>query len=96
MATCEDSSPSVGELWPDVDKLDDPSREDTSVPLCMCVMLRFTGRGWPWQLRTLISVLGTKATWIHCQMLLECLILDQKGAKVDPRGGISVDLVCCP
>jgi hypothetical protein len=27
----EDSSPNIGELWPDIDKLDDPPREDTSV-----------------------------------------------------------------
>jgi hypothetical protein len=31
MAMREDSSPSVGELWPDIDKLDNPSRKDTSV-----------------------------------------------------------------
>jgi hypothetical protein len=31
MATREDSSPSIGELWPDVDKLDNSSREDTSI-----------------------------------------------------------------
>jgi hypothetical protein len=30
-ATREDSSPSIGELWPNIDKLDDPPREDTSV-----------------------------------------------------------------
>jgi hypothetical protein len=30
-ATREDSSPSIGELWPDIDKLDDSSCEDTSV-----------------------------------------------------------------
>jgi hypothetical protein len=29
-ATHEDSSPSIRELWPDIDKLDDPSHEDTS------------------------------------------------------------------
>jgi hypothetical protein len=31
MATHEDSSPSVRELWPDIDKLDTPSCEGTSV-----------------------------------------------------------------
>jgi hypothetical protein len=30
-ATCEDSSPSIGELWPDIDKLDKMSCEDTFV-----------------------------------------------------------------
>jgi hypothetical protein len=30
-ATREDSSPSIMELWPDIDKLDDPPREDTFV-----------------------------------------------------------------
>jgi hypothetical protein len=31
MATCDDSSPSVVELWPDIDKLDNPSCRDTSI-----------------------------------------------------------------
>jgi hypothetical protein len=31
VAAREDSSPSIGELWPDIGKLDDPLREDTSV-----------------------------------------------------------------
>jgi hypothetical protein len=30
-AMCDDSSPSVVELWPDIDKLDNPSCGDTSV-----------------------------------------------------------------
>jgi hypothetical protein len=30
-AICEDSSPSIMELWPDIDKLDDPPREGTFV-----------------------------------------------------------------
>jgi hypothetical protein len=30
-ATCEDSSPSIGELWLDIDKLDEMPRGDTSV-----------------------------------------------------------------
>jgi hypothetical protein len=30
-ATREDSSPSIGELWPDIDELDDPPCKDTSV-----------------------------------------------------------------
>jgi hypothetical protein len=30
-ATREVSSPSIGELWPDIDKSDDPPHEDTSV-----------------------------------------------------------------
>jgi hypothetical protein len=28
---CDDSSPSVVELWPDIDKLDNPSCRDTSI-----------------------------------------------------------------
>jgi hypothetical protein len=31
VAIRENSSPSIGELWPDIDKLDDSSREDTSI-----------------------------------------------------------------
>jgi hypothetical protein len=31
-AICEDSSLSFGELWPDIDKLDDPPRKATSAP----------------------------------------------------------------
>jgi hypothetical protein len=31
VATREDSSPSVGELWPDIDELDNPLCKDTSV-----------------------------------------------------------------
>jgi hypothetical protein len=31
MTICEDSSSSVEELWPDIDKLDNPSYEDTFV-----------------------------------------------------------------
>jgi hypothetical protein len=30
-AMCDDSSPSVVELWPNIDKLDNPSCRDTSV-----------------------------------------------------------------
>jgi hypothetical protein len=30
-ATCKDSSPSIGELWPDIDKLDDPPCKDSSI-----------------------------------------------------------------
>jgi hypothetical protein len=30
-ATRDDSSPSIGELWPDIDELDDPPCKDTSV-----------------------------------------------------------------
>jgi hypothetical protein len=50
---------------------------------CVHAILRFTGKGRPRQLRTLINALGTKVTWIHLQTLLEHLILDQKGAEVD-------------
>jgi hypothetical protein len=31
IAPHENSSPSIGELWPDIDKLDDPPHEDTTI-----------------------------------------------------------------
>jgi hypothetical protein len=57
MATREDSSPCVGGLWPDIDKIDNL--------LCMRMMLWFMGKGQPCQLKILINDLGAKVIGIH-------------------------------
>jgi hypothetical protein len=62
-ATREDSSPSIRELWTDIDKLDDPPYKDTSV--VMHVMLCFAGKCRPHQLRTLVNALGMRVMTTH-------------------------------
>jgi hypothetical protein len=78
MAMCDDSSPSVVELWPDIDKLDNPSCGDTlEIPsLCVCVTLRFMEEGRMCLLRTLTGAVGMKVNVILCQTLLGRLTLD--------------------
>jgi hypothetical protein len=55
-------------------------------------MLQFAGKGRPRQLGTLVNDLGAKVSRTHCQTLLEHLILDKKGVKVDPHEG----MICRP
>jgi hypothetical protein len=84
-ATREDSSPSVGELWPNIDKLDNSSHEDTSIVHACIALIR--GK------RSVVPIENTNKH-SRCEGNRDSLTdiaamsnFRTKGMKVDPRGG---------
>jgi hypothetical protein len=85
VATHEDSRPSIGELWLDINKLDDPPCEDTSVVHARNALIH--------RKRSAASI-GNISKCSRCDGNKDSLAdvagmsrLEQNSAKVDPREG---------